>query len=74
MEELFEAIPDGWTTGKPSYNPNAHAFEMSAFDQRDKVKVGHRTGAWTAVTPTEDAVVREMARCPREIAAGKVQK
>lgn len=73
-DELFAAIPDGWTPGKPSYNPGSHAWEQYAFDQRERPKVGHRTRAWTAVAPTEDGVVREMARCLREISEGRVPK
>ena len=72
-EALYQAIPDGWTAGKPLYNPGSHAWEMCSFDQRDRPKIGHRTRA-TAVAPTEERVVREMARCLREIGEGRVPK
>jgi len=34
--------------------------------------VGHRTHEWTATGQTELEVVREMARCLREIREGRV--
>ena len=34
-------------------------------------KVGLRSWEWTAVAPTEEGVVREMARCLREIGQGR---
>ena len=37
-------------------------------------KVGKRSREWTAIAPTQAHVVREMARCLREIAARKVAK
>lgn len=73
-DELFAAIPDALDAGKPLYNPGSHAWEMYAFDQRERLKVGHRTRACTAVAPTEELVVFEMARCLREIGAGRVPK
>ena len=45
---------------------------MYAFDQTEKPKVGRRSREWTAVAQSEDGVVREMARCLREIGAGRV--
>ena len=44
------------------------------FDTREKAKLGHRSREWTAVGETEEAVIREMARCLREISAGRVPK
>ena len=37
-------------------------------------KVGLRSWEWTAVAPTEEGVVQEMARCLREIKDGGVPK
>jgi hypothetical protein len=34
--------------------------------------VGVRKREWTAIAPTEEAVVAEMARCLGEISAGRV--
>jgi hypothetical protein len=47
---------------------------MYAFDPSERAKVGLRSREWTAVAPTEEGVVREMARCLREISAGRVPK
>jgi hypothetical protein len=45
-----------------------------ARDPRAKLRVGKRTEEWTAVAPTEYDVVREMARCLREIGEGRDPK
>jgi hypothetical protein len=45
---------------------------MYAFDQRERPSVGVRSREWTAVAETEAGVLREMARCLREIGAGRV--
>ena len=45
---------------------------MYALDQRELPDI--ETRAWTAEAPTEDLVVFEMARCLREIDAGRVPK
>jgi len=44
---------------------------MYAFDTTEKAHIGRRSREWTAVGQTEDDCVREMARCLREIAAGR---
>jgi hypothetical protein len=44
---------------------------MSAFDQTEKPKVGRRDREWTATGQTEVECIREMARCLREIGAGR---
>ena len=71
-ETLFETIPDRWTVQKPFYDPARRSWQMYAFDQRDQATT--ETRAWTAEAPTEDLVVFEMARCPREISEGRVPK
>jgi hypothetical protein len=47
---------------------------MCRHDQREHVRVGKRVRAWTAQHSTEEGVVREMARCLREISAGRVPR
>ena len=37
----------------------------------EATKVGHRSREWTAIASTEAGVVREMARCLREIRDGR---
>jgi hypothetical protein len=46
---------------------------MFAFDPSEKAVMGQRARQWTAV-PTELGVVREMARCLRELGAGRWPK
>ena len=66
--ELHAANADlGWRIGLPAYYERREEWQLYAFDPGERVKVGHRTRAWTAGAPTEARVVREMARCLREI-------
>ena len=70
-EELFDALPDGWAVNKPLHDPERGTWQMYAFDQREGPKA--KTRGWTAEAPTEDGVVREMARCLREISEGRAE-
>ncbi len=45
-----------------------------AFDPSEQPKVGLRSREWTAIAPTEVVVVQEMARCLREMRAGRVPR
>ena len=65
--ELHDALPRGWTVGRPSYHPERR-------ESLERPVVGVRKREWTAVAGTEEAVVAEMARCLREIAAGRQPK
>ena len=47
-------------------------WEQYAFDPRERAVVGQRTREWTAVAPTELAVIRELTRCFRSIRDGQV--
>lgn len=47
-------------------------WEQNAFDPAERLKVDLRSREWTATGETEVAVVRELARCLREISAGRV--
>lgn len=72
--EIHAATPSGWHVGRPGYNPGRHIWEQYAFDPSERPRVGLRSREWTAIGDTEEAVVREMARCLREIGAGRVPK
>ena len=50
------------------------SWSLYAFDPREVPKVGLRSREWTAVARTELGAVREMARCLREIGAGRVSR
>lgn len=70
--ELHAATPPGWHVGQPSEHPERHEWLMYAFDPSERPVVGLRRREWTAISETEEGVVREMARCLREIAEGRV--
>ena len=62
-----------WYIGPTTHEPRlAVPWAIYAFDPKERPKVGHRSREWTAAALTEERVVREMARCLREIAAGRV--
>ena len=69
--DLFAAIPDGWTVGRPIHDTGADRWSQFAFVQSERAKVGKRTHSWEAIHPTEIGVVRELARCLREISEGE---
>lgn len=72
--ELHEALAPGWYVGTPAFNERRNVWSMYAFDTTERVKMGKRSREWTAVHPTQEGVVREMARCLREMAAGRVPR
>lgn len=47
-------------------------WTIYAFDTTERAHIGRRSREWTAVGWSEVECVREMARCLREIAAGRV--
>jgi hypothetical protein len=66
-----------WSVGRPSLHDDvrgAEHGEQRAYDLRERPKIGKRSREWTAVGRTEVECVREMARCLREISAGRVPK
>lgn len=71
-DELLAAAPPGWYVGKPSYHDERAEWVLYAFDPRERAKNGLRKREWTAVGQTEEQVIRSMAYCLREIAAGRV--
>lgn len=71
---VHDALPAGWYVGRPSYHDERREWLMYAYDPSERPMVGLRSREWTAVAWTEEGVVREMARCLREIAAGRVPR
>ena len=64
-----------WFFGRPAFDAHkAVPWSLYAFDGGEIAKVGKRSREWTAVAPTEIAVVRSMARCLREICEGRVPR
>ncbi len=47
---------------------------MYAFDTTERPKVGLRSREWTAVARSEEGVVREMARCLRDLGQGRAPR
>lgn len=72
-DELHAATPVGWHVGRPSYYDERREWVMYAYDPAERPRVGLRRRRWTAVA-AEEGVVLEMARCLREIAAGRVPR
>jgi hypothetical protein len=70
--ELLDATPSGWYVGTPVYHVERRESAIYAFDTTERAHIGKRSREWTAVAPTEADVVREMARCLREIGSGRV--
>ena len=73
-DELHAATPAGWYVGTPVYHVEREQWAPYAYDTTERVKIGRRSREWTAVGPTEVDAVREMARCLREIGAGRAPK
>ena len=73
-QALHDATPSGWYVGRPSYHDERREWVMYAYDPAERPKVGLRRREWTSVAATEEGVLAEMARCLREIAAGRVPK
>ena len=69
-DAVHDATPAGWHVGRPRYHDERREWVMYAYDPAERPMVGLRSREWTAVAATEEGVVLEMARCPREIAAG----
>lgn len=70
-EELHNATPPGWYVGRPGQRYGGQ-WEQYAYDTTEKAHIGKRSREWTAVAESEERVVREMARCLHELAAGRV--
>jgi len=66
--------PPGWDVGTPVFHVERVQWAQYAFDQTEKAHIGKRSREWTAVGKTEVECVREMARCLREVGAGRVPR
>ena len=71
---VHDATPTGWHVGRPSYHDERHEWTQYAFDPRETAKVGVRSREWTAIGATETDVLLKMARCLRQIGAGRVPR
>jgi len=58
--------------GQPSYHDERREWVLYGFDPSRGPSSGRHKREWQAVAPSEVEVVREMARCLREMAAGRV--
>ncbi len=63
-----------WHVGKPAFDERRDQWSLYAFDPSERPKVGRRSREWTAVHQTQIGVIRSMADCLREIAAGRVPR
>lgn len=72
--ELHEAKPATWYVGTPVFNERRGEWSQYAFDTAERAHVGRRSREWTAVHPTQEGVLREMARCLRAFAAGETPR
>lgn len=73
-DDLRTALPAGWWVGSPSHHDECREWVLYAYVPHERPVAGRRQREWLAVAPSEVEVVREMARCIREIAAGRVPR
>jgi hypothetical protein len=69
---VHDATPPGWYVGRPSYHDERDEWTQYAFDQHERPSVGVRSREWTVIGAAELEVLVEMARCIRELGAGRV--
>jgi len=78
LEEAWNAVhdatPAGWHVGRPTYHDERRQWHQYAFDRSERPVVGLRSREWTARAESEEAVVREMARCLRELGEGRAPR
>jgi len=73
--ELLVATPRGWQVGRPSFHEERNVWVQYAFDATERPRPGKpRKRDWKTEAPTQELCIRSMARCLREIAAGRVPK
>jgi hypothetical protein len=70
-DALLAVVPAGWYVGQPSHHPERNEWVLYAYDPSERPKRGVRSHERTATASTEEGVVREMARCLRDIADGR---
>lgn len=69
--EVHDATPSTWFVGRPTYNERRDVWSLYAFDTTERLNIGRRSRGWTAIAPTQARVLREMARCLRDLAADR---
>ena len=69
-----DATPAGWHVGRPSLHSERRQWIMYASDPSGRPVVGLRSRELTAMAESEEGVVREMARCLREIREGQAPR
>lgn len=71
--ELDVAVPPNWLVGPATYDERRDEWRLYAWERFPR---RHRTGIteWQAIAPTQERVVREMARCLGEIREGRVAR
>ena len=69
--QVHDATPAGWYVGRPTYHNERRQWVQYAFDPSERPVVGLRSREWTARAESEEAVVREMARCLAELREGR---
>ena len=74
--ELHDATPPNWLVGRPGFDPHRAVppWSLYAYDATERPKVERRTREWTAIGPTEAAVIRAMVTALRELSQGRVPK
>ena len=72
--EVFDALPAGWSVGRPASTHERREWQQYAFDSFEVAKVGVRSKEWTAIGATEVEVLVEMARCLCELGQGGVPR
>ena len=71
---VHDATPPDWYVGRPSYHDERNTWEQYAFDQRERAVNGARSRERSAIGATEVECLLEMARCLRELGAGRVPR
>ena len=78
LDAAWDAVHDATRTGRagtwagPPYHDERHEWTMYASDQRERAVNGARSREWTAIGATEVECLLEMAKCLRELGAGRV--
>ena len=71
-DAVYAATPAGWQVGRPyRHEERGGAWEQYAWLPSGKARGGRPRKEWTAVGETEEACLREMARCLEELGNGR---
>lgn len=70
---LHDATPPDWLVGRPAFDERRDEWSMYAWSRwRRRTAAG--LNEWTVIAPTQERVLREMARCLVEVAEGRVPR